>query len=149
MIDYRELSWWYWLVTACLLTAGVAGWETGFVLAIGLTLVQLVHFALREGSPTAFPVQVRFWYLMLLLVALPEPLQWIYWIPTIGTWAQIFFGYCAMARCVSLLPWNRREPFSAGLVARTFFSRPVRGNILQGLPAREHASAGAHAPPPC
>lgn len=134
MIDYRELSWWYWLVTACLLTAGITGWEMGFLLAIGLTMVQLVHFMLREGSPTAFPVQVRFWYLVLLLVALPEALQWIYWIPTIGTWAQLIFGYCTMARCVSLLPWNRREPFSAGLVARTFFSRPVPGNILQGLP---------------
>lgn len=134
MIDYRELSWWYWLATAILLTAGIAGWESGFVLAIGLTVAQLVHFTLREGSAKAFPVQVRFWYLMLLLVALPQPLQWIYWIPTIGTWAQLIFGYCTMARCVSLLPWNRSEPFSAGLVARTFFSRPVAGNILQGLP---------------
>ena len=87
MIDYKELSWWYWLVTACLLTAGVAGYESAFVLAIGLTIVQLVHFTLREGSVAAFPVQVRFWYLMLLLVSLPEPMQWLYWVPTIGTWA--------------------------------------------------------------
>lgn len=134
MIDYKEFSWWYWLVTACLLTAGVSGFPTGFLLAIGLTVVQLVHFGIRERSLTAFPVQVRFWYLMLLLLALPEKLQLIYWIPTIGTWAQLFFGYCTMARCVSLFPWNRKEPFSSGLLLRTFFSRPVRGNILQGLP---------------
>ena len=134
MIDYKELSWWYWLVTACLLTAGVAGYRYGFTLAIALTVFQLIHFAIREGSLTAFPVQVRFWYLMLLLVAFPEPLRIIYWIPTIGTWAQLIFGYCTMARCVSLLPWNRNEPFSAGMLLRTFFSRPVRGNILQGLP---------------
>jgi hypothetical protein len=136
MIDYRELSWQYWLVTACLLTAGVAGYEGAFVLAIGLTIVQLVHFTLREGSVGAFPVQVRFWYLMLLLVALPEPMQPLYWVPTIGTWAQVIFGYCTMARCVSLLPWNRSEPFSLNLVGRTFFSRPVPGNILQGLPTK-------------
>jgi hypothetical protein len=134
MIDYRELSWRYWFVTACLLTAGVAGFPTGFLLAIGLTVIQLVHFAIREGSMTAFPV-VRFWYLMLLLVALPGPMQVLYWIPTVGTWAQLIFGYCTMARCVSLLPWNRKEAFSAGLVTRTFLSRPVPGNILQGLPA--------------
>lgn len=136
MIDYKELSWWYWLVTAYLLTAGVAGYESAFVLAIGLTIVQLVHFTLREGNVAAFPVQVRFWYLMLLLVSLPEPMQWLYWVPTIGTWAQLIFGYCTMARCVSLLPWNRSEPFSLGLVGRTFFSRPVPGNILQGLPTK-------------
>ena len=135
MIDYRELSWWYWLVTACLLTAGVAGHALGFTLAIGVTIFQLVHFAVRARSVTVFPVQVRFWYLVLLLVALPEPLQVIYWVPTVGTWAQLMFGYCAMARCVSLLPWNRSEPFSAGLVMRTFLARPVRGNIMQGLPS--------------
>jgi hypothetical protein len=65
---------------------------------------------------------------------LPEPLRLIFWIPTIGTWAQVLFGYCTMARCVSLLPWNRNEPFTPGLFGRTFFSAPVRGNILQGLP---------------
>lgn len=134
MIDYKEVSWWYWLVTACLLTAGVAGYPSALLLAIGLTVFQLIHFAIRARSITAFPVQVRFWYLILLLVALPGPLQIIYWVPTIGTWAQLIFGYCTMARCVSLFPWNRSESFSLGLLLRTFISRPVRGNILQGLP---------------
>jgi len=137
MIDYKDLSWWYWLVTACLLTAGVAGYPLGFALAIGLTVFQLIHFAIRERSITAFPVQVRFWYLMLLLVAFPESLRIIYWIPTIGTWAQLIFGYCTMARCVSLFPWNRSESFSVDLLLRTFLSRPVRGNIMQGLPPAE------------
>jgi hypothetical protein len=134
MIDYKELSWWYWLVTVCLLTAGVAGYPIGFMLAIGLTIVQLIHFAIRERSVTAFPVQVRFWYLVLLLVSLPEPMRMIYWIPTAGTWAQVIFGYCTMARLVSLLPWNRHESFSVSLLKKTFFSRPVRGSVLQGLP---------------
>jgi len=134
IIDYKELSWWYWLVTACLLTAGIAGYQAGFTMAIGFTSFQLIHFTIRDRSITAFPVQVRFWYLILLLVAFPGPLQIIYWVPTIGTWAQLIFGYCAMARCVSLLPWNRSESFSADLLRRTFLSRPVRGNIMQGLP---------------
>jgi hypothetical protein len=127
MIDYKYFSWWYWFATACLLTAGVAGYQTGFFLAIGLTGFQLIHFSIRERSITAFPVQVRFWYLILLLVALPAPLQIIYWIPTVGTWAQLIFGYCAMARCVSLLPWNSSQPFSVDLLLKTFISRPVRG----------------------
>lgn len=134
MIEYKAIAWWYWLVTASLLSAGVLGQPAGFHLAIGLTVFQLIHFIVREGSVSAFPVQVRFWYLMLLLVALPGPMQLIYWIPTIGTWAQVIFGYCAMARLVSLLPWNRKESFSGALLMRTFLSRPVRGNILQGQP---------------
>ncbi|TDX99641.1 hypothetical protein [Thiohalophilus thiocyanatoxydans] len=134
LLEYRTLSWWYWLVTVGFLSAGVLGWTPGFYVAIGITVFQLIHFLLRERSLAAFPVQVRLGYLLLLLIALPAPLQLIYWIPTLGTWAQILFGYCTMARLVSLLPWNRSEPFSADLLRRTFFSPPVRGNILQGLP---------------
>ncbi len=134
MIHYRRISWWYWLVTACLLTAGVSGYGAGFVLAILLTFLQLVHFTVREGSVAAFPVQVRFWYLVLLVVVFPQPLQVIYWVPAIGTWAQVIFGYCAMARCVSLLPWNRTQPLSRELLLKTFLSRPVRSNVMQGLP---------------
>lgn len=134
MIDYKELSWWCWLVTACLLTAGVLGFSLGFVLAIAFTVFQLFHFILREHSITAFPVQVRFWYLMLLLVSLPGFMQWLYWVLTVSIWAQLIFGYCAMARIVSLYPWNRSEPFTFALLKKTFFSLPVRGNILQGLP---------------
>lgn len=135
MIEYRDIGWWYWLVTAALLSFGVTGNPTGFMLAIVLTTIQLVHYVIRERSITAFPIQVRFWYLMLLLIAWFEPLQWIYWIPAIGTWAQIIFGYCTMARCVSLFSWNRNEQLSLDLVNKTFFSRPVRGSIKQGFSA--------------
>lgn len=134
MIEYRAISWWYWLVTVGFLTAGLAGEPKGFLLAIGLTVFQLMHFIMRERSLNAFPVQVRIGYLLLLLLALPNALQPIYWIPMIGTWAQVLFGYCAMARIVSLMPWNREEAFSFAIVKRTFFSAPVKGNIMQGLP---------------
>ena len=137
MIEYRDVGWWYWLVTAGLLTFGVSGDQIGFALAIGLTIIQLIHFVFRERNITAFPIQVRFWYLMLLLMAWLEPLQWIYWVPAIGTWAQIVFGYCTMARCVSLLPWNRSEQLSIDLLTKTFLSRPVRGSIKQGFEATQ------------
>ncbi len=133
MIDYKQIDWWYWFATACLLTAGVAGHATGFVLAIGLSGIQLIHFTMREHSLSAFTVQVRFWFLVLVLAAWPEPMQIVYWLPVAGTWTRSIFGYCAMARLLSLMPWNRHVPFSFGLLMRTFFSRPVRGSIMQGL----------------
>jgi hypothetical protein len=131
MLEVRSLSWWYWLATVAFLTAGVAGWAPGLLCAIGITLFQLVHFMIAEGSFSSFKVQVRLAYLMLLLIALPPMLNMIYWVPMIGTWALILFGYCTMARTVSLLPWNRREPLSFSLLKRTYFSAPVRGSILQ------------------
>ena len=133
MIEYKDIGWWYWLVTVPLLTIGVLGNDLGFVLAMALTMFQLVHYFIREKSISAFPVQVRFWYLVLLIISFPQFMQWLYWVPCIGTWAQVIFGYCAMARLVSLFPWNRQEPFTPGLLVRTFFSRPVRGSVKQGF----------------
>jgi hypothetical protein len=143
MIDYKQINWWYWFATACVLTVGVTGYQIGYVLAIGLSAVQLVHFTLREQSLTAFTVQVRFWVLAYMLAAYPEPMQGAYWLPVVGTWARAIFGYCVMARTVSLLPWNRRLPFSLGLLKKTYLSRPVRGNIMQGLPPAPLAAASA------
>ena len=133
MFEYRDIGWWYWLVTASLLTAGMLISQQGLYLAIGLTVIQLLHYIARQRNIKAFPVQVRYWYLLLLLIALPEPLQWIFGIPTIGTWAQVVFGYCTMARCVSLWPWNRKEEFTLALLRKTFLSPPVRGSVIQGF----------------
>lgn len=135
MILCREISWWYWAVTAVLLIVGLAGWFEAFYVATGLSIVQVIHFRLRASSFAAFPVQVRVAYTAMLLIALWGPMNWLFWVPAIGTPAQVLFGYCTLARCLSLLPWNRREPLSWGLVWRTFVSPPVRGNVLQGLPA--------------
>jgi len=134
MIDYKQVNWWYWLATACVLTAGVAGYKTGFALAIGISVIQLVHFLVREQSLTAFTVQVRFVVLAYMVAAFFDPTHILFWIAVAGTWARSIFGYCLMARTVSLFPWNLRTPFSASLLTRTYFSRPVRGNIMQGLP---------------
>ncbi|MCX7154866.1 MAG: hypothetical protein NTW45_00285 [Rhodocyclales bacterium] len=135
MLLYREFSWWYWVVTAMLLAAGLAGVPGAFAAALALSAGQVLYFRLREGRFAAFPVQVRVAYTGLLLLASWPPLQLLFWLPAVGTVAQVLFGYCLLARCLSLLPWNRREPFSALLVWCTFVSPPVRGNLLQGLPA--------------
>ena len=137
MIEYKDIGWWYWLVTVGLLSYGLSGNPDGYMLGIALTIINLTHFIIREKSITAFPVQVRYWYLLLIIVVFPEPLRLLYWLPIIGTWAQVIFGYCAMARIVSLLPWNNAEPISAALLKKTFLSRPVRGNIQHGFSAAE------------
>lgn len=135
MIDYKQLNWWYWFATALVLTTGFAGYETGFTLAVGISVIQLAHFRVRERSLVSFPVQVRFVVLLYFLAAMIDPTKILFGIAVAGTWARSMFGYCLMARTLSLFPWNLRQPFSSALVMRTYFSRPVRGNILQGLPS--------------
>lgn len=140
MILPGEISWWYWAATSVLLIAWLAGHAEGFWLAAALTGVQLAHFRLREGSFMAFPVQVRLAYAGILALVAWEPMHWLLWIPAVGTAAQVLVGYCALARALSLLPWNRREPLTWDLAWRTFASPPRRGNILQGQPAVQELS---------
>lgn len=48
---------------------------------------------------------------------------------------MVTMSYCPLARFLSLMPWNRQEPFTLTLLRRTVFTAPVKGSILQGLPA--------------
>ncbi|MDH5436451.1 MAG: hypothetical protein OEX83_06795 [Gammaproteobacteria bacterium] len=132
----KDISWWYWLATIPMLVVGVSGNDTGFFAAMGLTSIQVVHYLMREKNIAAFPVQVRIGYLLLLVCGSFPYLFWIYWIQIAGTSAMVIFNYCPLARILSLMPWNRTELFSMNLMMHTFFSRPIEGNILQGLPEK-------------
>jgi hypothetical protein len=131
LIEPRNPIWWCWLATAVLLSIGLAGYAPAFLLAIGLTVLQLLHYLRRDKRLSAFPVQVRLGYLVILLIALPAPMRLLYWLPAMGTWALVLFGYCLLARGFSLLPWNRKVPCSARLIVDTFLARPVRGCLVQ------------------
>lgn len=131
MLEYKKISWWFWLATAIFLLFGVLGAPIFFKLAILITIIQTIYFSIKLKSIISFPIQVRVFYLVLLLISHPKILQWLYWVPTIGTWAQVLFGYCLMARCVAMFPWNREQEFSFQYFKNTLFSRPVHGSIKQ------------------
>jgi hypothetical protein len=135
MLMPKSVSWWVWMVTAVLLAVGLAGYTLGFILAIALSVVQTAVFLVRERALAAFPVQIRVTYTALLLVCYLPYMRWLYWLPTVGTFALVLFGYCLTARFLSVLPWNRTEPLSLNLLRRTFLSPPVVGNVQHGLPA--------------
>jgi hypothetical protein len=131
----RNLRWWVWLVTALCLTAGLIGYSSGFYAAVIISVIQTVIYDIKEKWALTFPVQVRFAYTGLLILCQVPSLGWLYWLPTMGTFALVFFGYCVMARILSLLPGNRTEPMSADLIRWTFLTPPVVGNVRHGLPA--------------
>jgi len=134
MTPRRDLDWWYWLATDLLLVAGLAGWRWGMLPVIGLTLVQVLHYLARERRVTAFPVQVRAGYLLLLVAGLLQPLAFIHWIQLAGTTAVVTVGYCPLARILALMPWNREQPLTLGFIRKTVFSPPVAGSILGAQP---------------
>ena len=132
----RSWSWWVWAITALCLAAGLKGYPSGFRAAILISVIQtVVVFYLQETWTFTFPVQIRFAYTGLLILFQVPSLEWLYWVPTVGTFALVFFGYCPMARILSLFPGIRTEPMSLDLLRRTFLTPPAPGNIHHGLPA--------------
>jgi len=131
MLEYKRIGWWLWLSMAVLLSAGHSGRDEAFLLAIVLGSLQTGLFLVRETRLAAFPVQVRTAYLVLLVAAQWTPLHFIYWIQFAGTWAYVLFGYCPLARMMSLLPGNRTEPLTMSLLKTAIFAPPVRGSLIK------------------
>ncbi len=100
------------------------GMPEAFLAGLLLSIAQSVVFFVRERSFKAFPVQLRLAYTLLLIICFFPPLRWLFWLPAVGTFVLVIFGYCLMARMLSLLPWNRTGPITADLLRRTFLSRP-------------------------
>jgi hypothetical protein len=132
---YNDIVWRYWAATTILLVGVVCGNTLSLEAVIVLNAIQVIHFIYREKSLTAFPIQVRLTYLGMLFLAQAPYMGWIFWWQLIGTGAIVIFEYCFLARFLSLLPWNKQEGYSLEMVKRTFLAAPVKGNILQGLPA--------------
>lgn len=121
----KDPAWWVWTITALLLAAGLAGFDRGYQIAILLSAVQTIFFLVRLRSPRTSAVQIRSFYTLLLIACYPPAMHWLFWLPTVGTFALVIFGYCPLARVLSLMPWNRTGKLTARLVWRTFASSPV------------------------
>lgn len=128
--DTSETIWRYWAATLALLFFGLGGYRPAFVAVIMLSGIQVVHFLFRERRLSAFPVQVRIAYLLMMAMAYHPSLQWFYWVPAMGTTATVLFDYCPLARLLALAPWNRRQPLTRTLLSRVLFAAPTSGSIL-------------------
>jgi hypothetical protein len=131
---YKEPIWWAWLATVILIAVGLAGYEAGFYAAIGLSALQIVWLATLERSLWSLPVQIRMAYTLCLIGYEVSATRGFYWFTAAGTVAFLLFGYCLLARLLSLMPWNLREPLTVPLVRRTFLTPPMVGNVHQGMP---------------
>ena len=128
-IDCKNVDWYYLLFCAIYLSLGLTGWKPGFLIAIAMATIQLIHTLMTHRRITAFPVQVRIAYTLLLLAALPDSMNLLYWLPTVGSWLYVLFSYCLLARTLSLLPFISGQTFSLERVRTVLLARPVN-NIL-------------------
>jgi hypothetical protein len=123
-INLNDWTWWAWTITAVLLIVGLSGYSSAFIGAMAVTAGQGFIMLARDRSFAAFSVQLRAAYLLLMLISYPPPMRWFYWLLATGTFALIVFGYCVMARVLSLLPWNSSDTYTWDRLRRTFFYAP-------------------------
>lgn len=120
--------WSIWFITWLGLLAGLYDNAYNEFVVI-LSAVHAILFAgLFKMRLMDFPVQLRIVYFAWVLLGTYH-LRVLMYITTVGLAANLFVGYCPLARMMYLLPWNRSEPFSAELVVRVFLSPPVNGRF--------------------
>ena len=126
----KRVIWALWFVTWLGLLAGLL--DRRFY--VGVAWFTVAHFllmlALNSFRVHAYPVQVRIVYAAWALVGAYVPhMTFLMYIATIGLIGNLFFGYCTLARLMYLLPWNRDEAFSLGLVGRVLSTPPTDGRF--------------------
>jgi len=120
----------FWVVTFAALVLGYAN-DRYWNLAIAITALQsLIVLALVKFRPLVFPAQLRIAYVAWLALGTHIPELYIMMpITTIGLGANLAFGYCPLARLMTLLPWNRDQPLSWHFVAQAALKAPAAGRF--------------------
>jgi hypothetical protein len=131
----KIVVWSLWFLTWIGLLAGLFDRTVyGVVVAFSVAHALLV-LVLHRFRVIAFPVQVRVGYVLWVAIGTYVPYMTVLmYITTLGLIGNLFFSYCPLARMLYLLPWNREEKFSLGLVARVFLSPPVDGRFRPVAP---------------
>lgn len=131
---------WYWLAVTALLAVGVAHWSPALALVHLVCAVRTLQLAFSARSLNAFPVQVNVAFLALVVATNLSAPSTLFITALILAGVRAATGYCAIARLLALLPFNRREPWSLALVKRTFLMPPTSGTTL-----KDAAEEGARA----
>ncbi|MCI0410794.1 MAG: hypothetical protein L0191_19905 [Acidobacteria bacterium] len=126
----RSTTWVLWLLTWIGLLAGLRDPAFYRVVVASTTAHLILVLALNRFRFSASPVQARISYLLWVTVGTYVPhMTVLLYIATLGLIGNLFFDYCALARLMYLLPWNREEKLSFDLVARVFPTPPAKGRF--------------------
>jgi len=129
-----SLTWWIWAILGGLMLWGLTGQMLARDAAMTLAVLQAIGFLLIHGSLRHFPTQLRIAYALWMAAGLVPHLFVLYLILTAGTTVRVLTGYCAMARLLLLLPWNRSVPLTLRRIRIIAFHPPIEGSVVNRLP---------------
>jgi len=124
-------SWWHWALTIPLVVLHLLGYPWAMPAVMAFSAVAAVYFWTKIKQLRPYPVQVRLAYVVWSAIGMLPYMQWMHWIQLFGTTAMVTVGYCPLIRMLSLLSWNRTQPFSQATLWHAFFKEPVAGGFFQ------------------
>ncbi len=132
----KLLIWGLWFITWLGLVGGLFD-RLYYEYVVIFSALHAVLFLLINGfSVKPFTVQVRIAYFVWVAAGTYVPhLTVLMYITLVGLATNLFLGYCPLARMMSLMPWNRNEKFSFGLLGRVFLSPPMPGRFEPRAPS--------------
>ena len=133
-MKFASFAWWIWAILAGLMLWGLTGQMLAREAAMALAVLQAIGYLLVYRSVRHFPTQLRIAYALWMAAGSMPALSIMYWILAAGTTARVLTGYCAMARLLLLLPWNRSVPLTRRRIRIIAFHPPIEGSVLSGLP---------------
>jgi hypothetical protein len=71
-IEVTSIEWWYWCITLIAIITGLSGIVEGFYVVIAVSVVQYIHFTIKNGA-TAFPTQLRLAYGLFMIMRCLTP----------------------------------------------------------------------------
>ena len=111
-LEFKNVDWWLWTITLAFIIVALTGWIPGYYIVIGISLLQIPYFALRQQRLVSFDTQVRIVYFALSLFGLWEPVRFPFYILlAIGTVMVVLLGRCSIAMALRLMPWNKKATF--------------------------------------
>ena len=125
-----DLSWWHWAITIPLVACHLLGHAWAMPAVMLLSGIMAIYFYTRIRQIRPYPVQVRIAYVVWSAIGLLPYMHWMHWVQFFGTTAMVAVGYCPLIRMISLLSWNRSQPFTLALVWQTFVREPVADGLL-------------------
>jgi len=146
MWNWKKTGWTLWAVVDALLLAYLTVWPGALYPLLAILVAQSLLYAWRDASPITFPVQLRVFYLLIVIVGLVPGLGFLNWLQFLGTAASLTFDYCPLARMTVLLPWNRVVPLSWEVVRVAIFSSPRNECIVHVISGVGAPVTPAHTP---
>lgn len=110
IIEPQIPYWWLWILTLILILAAFVGWTPGYSAVIAVSAIQVIIFAIKERSFTAFTVQIRLVFFAATLLGLLPAVRFPFYILIfIATFMGTFLGRCSISLILKRMPWNRNR----------------------------------------